>query len=322
MSSWEPVLFNETHDLASGVMTDHVYEDTVGSYAYSERRAGAIIASKWDVLGVQASIPAARGRRCMVFNPLGWKRTDAATVDLGFGEGGVTGVKITDPEGQTVPSQIVESTRYWDGGLKTARVVFIARDVPAIGYRMFHASPSKGSADGDDRADAIPTAKPATGETILENELYRVSIDPSSGAITGLFYKPCELAGALRSRQRRLARGRPRRSLGALPRLGRWKPDRHDQPAKSACPRQSGVQRRRQGRAGHGAHRPGRLRVPRRTPVRLRQVRHRDQAHSRIAPHRGDDPSGQSGEVRSLPGTLPDDDQGGQSNSRDSLWID
>ena len=34
--AWEPVLFNQTHDLASGVMTDHVYEDTVRSYEFAE----------------------------------------------------------------------------------------------------------------------------------------------------------------------------------------------------------------------------------------------------------------------------------------------
>ena len=44
------MLFNETHDLASGVMTDHVYDDTVRSYEYSQRRADAIIDAKWDVL--------------------------------------------------------------------------------------------------------------------------------------------------------------------------------------------------------------------------------------------------------------------------------
>jgi alpha-mannosidase len=189
MSSWEPVLFNETHDLASGVMTDHVYEDTVGSYSYSERRAGAIIASKWDVLASKIDTRG-EGAPVLVFNPLGWKRSDAASVDLGFGEGGVSGIKITDHEGQPVPTQVVESTRYWDGGLKTARVAFIARDVPALGYRTFHATPFKGSAAGDDQSLANPTPKPAAGETILENELYRVSIDPSTGAIASLVYKP------------------------------------------------------------------------------------------------------------------------------------
>ena len=77
MASWEPVLFNETHDLASGVMTDHVYDDTVGSYAYSERKAGAIINAKWDALTV-ANRHSRSGAALVVFNPLGWKRTDAA----------------------------------------------------------------------------------------------------------------------------------------------------------------------------------------------------------------------------------------------------
>ena len=93
----------------------------------------------------------AKGRRLLVFNPLGWQRTDAVTADLGFGEGGVTDVKITDQNGQTVLSQVVEATKYWDGGLKTARVAFVARDVPAIGYRVFHALPSKGSVSGEDQ---------------------------------------------------------------------------------------------------------------------------------------------------------------------------
>ena len=39
LAAWEPALFNQTHDLASGVMTDHVYEDTIRSYEYSRRRS-------------------------------------------------------------------------------------------------------------------------------------------------------------------------------------------------------------------------------------------------------------------------------------------
>jgi alpha-mannosidase len=189
MESWEPVLFNETHDLASGVMTDHVYDDTVGSYAYSERRAGALVNAKWDVLTSRIDTRGP-GAPVVVFNPLGWKRTDAASVDLGFGEGNVTGVAVTDAEGQTVPSQVVDSTRYGDGGLKTARVVFIARDIPALGFSIFHAAVSKSSATGAKEQTGIPGPKPASGETILENELYRLTIDPQSGAISGLSYKP------------------------------------------------------------------------------------------------------------------------------------
>ena len=189
MSGWEPVLFNETHDLASGVMTDHVYDDTVGSYAYSERRAGAIIDSKWDVLASRIDTRG-EGAPVVVWNPLGWKRSDIATVELSFGLGGVTGVKIVDHEGKSVPAQVVESTRYGDGGLKTARVSFIARDVPAIGYSTFHALSTKGTVAAGDRSGELPTSNPVHGEAVLKNELYRVSINGPSGAITDLVYLP------------------------------------------------------------------------------------------------------------------------------------
>ena len=37
--AWEPMLFNQTHDLMSGVMTDHVYDDTLRGYDFSRRIA-------------------------------------------------------------------------------------------------------------------------------------------------------------------------------------------------------------------------------------------------------------------------------------------
>ena len=37
--AWEPVLFNQAHDLASGVMTDKVYEDTIRGFELSKRLA-------------------------------------------------------------------------------------------------------------------------------------------------------------------------------------------------------------------------------------------------------------------------------------------
>src|SRR5262249_52844680 len=50
LATWEPVLFNQTHDLASGVMTDHVYEDTIRSYEYAKRRSDELIDSRWEFL--------------------------------------------------------------------------------------------------------------------------------------------------------------------------------------------------------------------------------------------------------------------------------
>jgi alpha-mannosidase len=185
LNAWEPVLFNETHDLASGVMTDHVYEDTVRSYEFSRRVAAAIIDAKWDFIASKIDT-LGPGAPVVVFNTLGWPRSDIATVHAGFGRGGITGVVVTDPEGKTVPSQILESTRYADGGLKTARVAFVARDVPALGHSTYHIRPTEAVAHGPSQAKSETAA---SDEVELENELYRITLDRASGAITRLVFK-------------------------------------------------------------------------------------------------------------------------------------
>src|SRR5262249_40599902 len=136
LAAWEPALFNQTHDLASGVMTDHVYEDTIRSYEYSRRRSEDLIDAGWDVLAANIDTRGP-GPPIAIFNLLGWKRSDVVEVEVGFGEGGVDAVELTGPAGEAVPAQVTEATRYADGGLKTARVAFIARDVPALGYAAY-----------------------------------------------------------------------------------------------------------------------------------------------------------------------------------------
>src|SRR5262249_3817746 len=121
----------------------------------------------------------------VVFNPLGWIRSDVVEVEVGFGEGGVNDVDLTGPGGESIPSQIVEATRYADGGLKTARIAFIARDVPALGFATYHA------AAGRQHAKAMPSPDSAAlAEAVLENDLYRVILDRTTGAMTQVHVKP------------------------------------------------------------------------------------------------------------------------------------
>jgi alpha-mannosidase len=183
LSAWEPLLFNETHDLASGVMTDHVYEDTIRSYEYVNRRSSELVDAAWAAVSSQIDT-CGPGAAVVVFNDLGWVRSDLAEVTVGFDERGVANVDVTDADGRTIPSQLLESTRYEDGSLWTARVAFIARDVPALGYATYHITKAP------ETTVARIEPKTATGrESILENDLYRLAIEPSTGAITSLRVK-------------------------------------------------------------------------------------------------------------------------------------
>jgi alpha-mannosidase len=176
--AWEPVLFNETHDLASGVMTDHVYEDTLRNYDFSAKLAHEMFDAGWQMLTSKINTQG-QGTPIAVFNTLGWPRADIAEVELGFNEGGVTGVALLDDQGQAVPCQVLESTRYHDKGLKTARIIFTAQDIPALGYRIYHAAALR----------TKTSDQPAPVNDVLENKLYRLTLDPVTGSIKSLKLK-------------------------------------------------------------------------------------------------------------------------------------
>jgi alpha-mannosidase len=185
--AWEPVLFNETHDIASGVMTDHVYADTIRTFEFSNQLADEMIDTGLKVLMERIDTRAGETKGAVVpvvvFNSLGWARNDVAEVTVGFGASdGTKDVGIVDADGKAVPAQIVREQRYPDGTLCEATLAFVARNVPAMGYAVFEVVTKP----------ELP-AKPATaaaGDTAtLENESYRLTFDKLTGAMTSLRVK-------------------------------------------------------------------------------------------------------------------------------------
>jgi len=183
--AWEPVLFNVTHDLASGVMTDRVYEDTVRSYEFSKRLADELIETRLGSMLARIDTQG-EGVPLAVFNTLGWPRTDMAEADVGFADGGAQGFALLDRSGKIVPAQLLETERYRDGGFKRIKFAFIARDVPALGHSIYHVAPRQ--FDGISQTSHTDT----NGTGLLENGFYRASFDLDTGALTNLLVKAGE----------------------------------------------------------------------------------------------------------------------------------
>lgn len=178
--AWEPTLFNQTHDLASGTMNDHTYFDTVRQYQVSRGIADNLRQTAWDRLATRIDT-SGQGTPIVVFNPQGWARTDLATADLGFSENGVYGLRIVGPDGAAVPYQTTGVQKYGDGVLMRVKLAFVAKDVPAGGYAVYHVLPAPTVANAEPTSDSHnPT---------LENEFYRVTVDPKTGAITSVLDK-------------------------------------------------------------------------------------------------------------------------------------
>jgi alpha-mannosidase len=180
--AWEPVLFNQTHDLASGVMTDLVYQDTVRGYEFAERLGAQSIDAAWEQIAARIDTRGA-GVPIVVFNSLGWARSGAAEVEIGLAQTGIKDLGLVDPEGTPVPIQFLRAEHYADGGLRQVRFTFVARNVPAIGWATYHALALGTEAKTGERI-AQETHTP-----VLENQFCRVTVNPASGAITSLFDK-------------------------------------------------------------------------------------------------------------------------------------
>ena len=192
--AWEPMLFNQTHDLASGVMVDKVYEDSMAGYRFSKRLGDEIVERNLD--GIASKIDTSgNGIPIAVFNTLGWTRTDAAEVLVGFSETGIRALTLKDPAGRDVPFQMEEPEEYADGGIRQAKIVFLAREVPALGFSIYQlmashdASPTRESSVTP--VTACHAANAAKEDTAcIENEHSRVTFNLWTGAITSLLLKP------------------------------------------------------------------------------------------------------------------------------------
>ena len=183
--AWEPLLFNQTHDLTSGVMVDKVYEDSMQRYAHAGWLVNALVRRSVDSITARIDT-SGKGVPIAVFNTLGWARTDFAEVDVPFSDSGVRTFALFDAGGNAIPIQFLNALRNEDGGIRQARIAFLARNVPALGYVVYHAVPGTppaaapvGQSHNTQREDSAA----------IENEFYRATFNLWTGEMTSLRLK-------------------------------------------------------------------------------------------------------------------------------------
>jgi alpha-mannosidase len=82
-----------------------------------------------------------KGIPVIVFNSLSWQRKDLVSFKIAFDESKAMGINIMDAFGKSVPVQLTEIERYKDNSIKRAKAIFIATDIPSIGYKTYYAVP-------------------------------------------------------------------------------------------------------------------------------------------------------------------------------------
>ncbi|MCU0456053.1 MAG: glycosyl hydrolase family 38, partial [Bacteroidales bacterium] len=147
------------------------------SYAWEATRRTASLGE--DVLGLlQSKFRREKDPSLIVFNTLNWPRSGPVTVYIDHQivpRGKVP--EVIDYEGNRYPAQALSGRSdgtYW---------IIWVRNIPAFGYRKFVVK-------------TTPEPKPDNRietETILENDWYKITVDPSRGVVRSLYDKELSL---------------------------------------------------------------------------------------------------------------------------------
>jgi alpha-mannosidase len=171
--AWKNVLFNQFHDILAGTSLEEAYEDAAHMYgeaiSIGDRALNYAIQSLSWRIGIEhedGMIP------IVVFNPHSWD----AKVNVEQEVGGLDGHILVDEQGKEIPMQTVQSRATTNGRY---RVSFMA-DLPSMGYRVYKLV----------KREPTKVFEPMNAtDTMMENDEYRVEIDPQTGFVTSLYDK-------------------------------------------------------------------------------------------------------------------------------------
>ncbi len=165
-TAWRNMCFNQFHDIFDGTAIH-------GSYDYSRKlfdkaRGVGDVALARSLSTIMENVnTSGRGIPVVVFNPLSWARTDVVRMAVPESLRGKA-IGVRDQHGAEVPAQVLGD-----------QIVFVAKDVPSVGYKVFHIH------DLQTRLASLDIG----GAGTIENEFFKVTLDDKTGAVSSIFDK-------------------------------------------------------------------------------------------------------------------------------------
>ena len=179
--AWKLVLLDQAHDLAAGSGIGPIYADAALQYKDVFERGNRALNFSLEDLGLQVDT-LGDGVPLVVYNPQSFDRTDLVTAEISAFSLPEKLVAVNGTE--TLPVQILKAPEK-TGVRETATVAFVAKDVPQMGLKLYRLVADTGAA----KAQASSLQVGSNPRPYLENEFFRVEIDPQTGNIARLYDK-------------------------------------------------------------------------------------------------------------------------------------
>ena len=170
---WTNIILADEHTWDSyNSVSDPTSKEAVDQLAVKELypvKAAALadFTTRNSMASIANSISAGSGN-VIVFNTLNWVRNGIVSLDLNNNQ-----ELVDTTTGQVVPVEVLSGNKDFHN------VRFIARDVPAVGYKVYRLRDTKKT------LESSATTQTAT----LDSPYYRVILDPSTGAVRSIYDK-------------------------------------------------------------------------------------------------------------------------------------
>lgn len=173
-SAWKKVLFNQFHDILPGTSIPEVFEEANLAWQDVENVGLKILHQSLNAIASHIDIPQPPqpdAQPIIVFNSLNWQRSEVVSLSLPS----ASSWEIYNLSGEKLPSQLI----------KQSTLLFLAKNIPSIGYRLFWLCHSHKPTDHQ----IISNISLPTETWILENEFLKVIVEPSTGDLSSVFDK-------------------------------------------------------------------------------------------------------------------------------------
>ncbi|MEU4161571.1 glycoside hydrolase family 38 C-terminal domain-containing protein [Actinoplanes sp. NPDC026670] len=175
--AWRLLAYGAHHDAVTGTESDQVYLDLLAGWreahelgSTARRSAVAGLADRVDTRGP--------GQAVLVANPLSWPRGGVTRIELTYPAPGPSSLTVSDDTGRAVPAVAEGVVRHPDGTIAAATLSAVARDVPALGYQVWHV---------DATAASATVWRAASGDPVIRNHHFEVRADAGrGGALTSI----------------------------------------------------------------------------------------------------------------------------------------
>lgn len=172
---WKKVLFDDFHDIFPGSGVGNNYVEALRNLNEASLESGAILNNSLDTLTASIDTQGA-GVPVVVFNPLSWQRTAPVTVEVHTPPAGQQ-LEALGADGKPLLSQVLST----DSATHRTTLQVMVKGVPSLGYAVIHILPVN-------HVRPVASSLKVDGTTI-ENEFFRMKIDPTTGCVTSLIDK-------------------------------------------------------------------------------------------------------------------------------------